>query len=186
MGIFAISWVFWNWKTIYFLAFNEGLPDERITKVINLYGGIGNYLYMPLIITLLYVLGAPILKALALKYDRYIDWRDSKNVYENQLSIYDLQTTVLNRVITEKEMLVNTLTVEFNQYQQSIKEAKETLDTLKLAIKSIEEFTDPNWKSPLEESDNFSISAQNRKIKITELKSKFSAIEELKKRIVNE
>jgi hypothetical protein len=36
MGIFAISWVFWNWKTIYFLAFNEGLPDERITKVINL------------------------------------------------------------------------------------------------------------------------------------------------------
>jgi hypothetical protein len=143
-------------------------------------------LLIPLFLTTLYVLGAPILKTLALKYDRFISFRDSENAYKNKLSIFDLQMTFAKRAISEKEMLVNDLTNQFKIYEQSIKEAKETLDTLKLAIKSIEEFTDPNWKSPLAENEVLLINAQNQKIKITELKNKFSAIEELRKRILKE
>jgi hypothetical protein len=102
MGVFLLALAVCNWKPVAFLVISTTSAADRI-KAAETYVTWNTGLLIPLAITAGWVFLGPILKVLALMYDRYVsDW-EKVRAYKAALQVVERNTTQANAALKQLE-----------------------------------------------------------------------------------
>lgn len=138
IGIFAIIWLLFNWRTIFYLAVSETPAGQRIIEAYEYCdpwrGWIG-----PILVTSLYVLFSPILKFAANWWADYVADKESARRYELQLETLCREAEIAQKRIRSREQLVSDQQSRLSILESEILNKTNDLELLKKATSDVEE-----------------------------------------------
>jgi hypothetical protein len=136
MGVFLLALAVCNWKPVAFLVISDTSAAERI-KAAETYVTWQTGLFIPLAITAGWVLLGPILKVLALMYDRYVSNWEKVRAYKAALQVVERNTAEASAALKQLEEQLAGKRTEFAETaakaelkQEELRKATELWDAI--------------------------------------------------------
>jgi hypothetical protein len=136
MGVFLLAMAVCNWKPVAFLIISSSSAEDRI-KTAETYFTWETCLQIPIAITTGWILLGPVLKVLALMYDRYVSNWEKVRAYKAALQVVERNTAQASAALKQLEEELGGKRKEFSEAaakaeikQEELRKTTEILDTI--------------------------------------------------------
>ncbi len=146
MGVFLLAMAVCNWKPVAFLIISDSAAADRI-KTAEAYVTWETGLQIPLAMTAGWILLGPVLKVLALMYDRYVSNWEKVRAYKAALRVVERNTAQASTVLKQLEEELGGKRKEFSEVAAKTETKQEELRRITEILDAVAKVGSQGWQS---------------------------------------